>query len=456
MSEQENPLKQSFTQKNGLFLKITLIVCLTLLMLIPASMVRGLISDRTEIKTEAISEIGEKWGKEQTVIGPILTIPYKRIIKVQKSATNEYEFIEKINQIHILPDELKVNSHVIPQRLNRGIFEVAVYDSQTTFKGFFADFNPSSLGIAMNDLLLYQAFITVGISDIRGIDKQVILNWGNEDKPFSAGSEIMDKGLIRTGIHATTELENKGQLIKGADFSFDLNLKGSDHIYFTPVGKTTQVSMNSSWPSPSFNGTFLPNTDDKHISQEGFKTSWDIIDLNRSYPQQWTNQKHDIKASAFGVDFFIPADNYQRSERSIKYAILFIGLTFLVFFFVEIFNKKAIHPIQYTLVGLALCLFYTLLLSISEYTSFDIAYLLSSSLTLLLVAGYVKAVLKNTRFTLLLSGTLIVLYGFIFIIIQMENLALLTGSLGLFLILGFVMYFSRKIDWYKLNSEVKL
>lgn len=456
MSTNEELPKDSFGQKNALFIKLTFIAFVTLLLLIPSAMINNLISERKNTKFEAISEIGEKWGKEQTIIGPVLTIPFKKITKIRNTENSTEEFIERIHQIHILPESLSINSKIIPQRLYRGIFEVAVYDSQTAFKGSFSAFDPLSLGVQPHELMLDQAFISIGISDMRGIQNQVEMNFGTEESLFLSGAEVHDKELIPSGIHAPVTLSLNEKKTPNSEFSFDLNLKGSDHIYFTPVGKNTNAQVTSSWSSPSFNGEYLPEIDGKTVSGDGFKASWNIIDLNRNFPQNWTNQKQDIKAASFGVDLFIPADNYQRTERSIKYAILFISLTFLVFFFVEIMNNKSVHPVQYILVGLALCLFYTLLLAISEHSSFNIAYLFASILTLIAVAGYCHSILRNNQFTLLLSGVLAVLYGFIFVIIQLEDLALLAGSFGLFIILSLVMFFSRKIDWYSINQAIRI
>ncbi|MBO6524004.1 MAG: cell envelope integrity protein CreD [Balneolaceae bacterium] len=454
MSNQEELPKTPFGQKHALFIKLSFISAITLILLIPSAMIKGLITERKQTKSEAVAEIGEKWGKEQIITGPVLTIPYKDHLVLKNSDTEHVEIIERVKQLHILPESLFVNSKIIPQRLHRGIFEVAVYDSQTTFEGNFANFDPLTLDINPENLLLDKAFLSIGVSDMRGIQKQVQIAWDEKSISFQSGTEISNRELLGSGIHAPVVVSMDGNTMNTSKFLLNLELKGSDHVYFTPVGKTTHIQMASSWTSPSFSGEYLPETEGKIINDDGFKASWNIIDLNRDFPQAWTNQKQNIKASAFGVNLFIPADNYQRSERSIKYAILFIGLTFLVFFFVEIMNKRAVHPLQYILVGLALCLFYTLLLSISEHSSFNFAYILSAGMTLALVGGYTRAILKNTHFTLLLSGVLAMLYGFIFVVIQLEDLALLTGSLGLFLILGLVMYFSRKIDWYSLNEKM--
>jgi inner membrane protein len=219
------------------------------------------------------------------------------------------------------------------------------------------------------------------------------------------------------------------------------------------MGKVTDINMNSNWSNPSFNGAFLPDT--HKVDHNGFVANWNVLHLNRNFPQIWTSSHQTIEGSAFGVDLLLPVDNYQKSYRAIRYAILFIGFTFLVFFFIEVLNKIFIHPVQYILVGIALIVFYTLLLAISEHIRFNYAFVLSAVATLLLIGGYIRAILKSWKLTGLITGILSVLYSFIFVIIQLQDYALLIGSIGVFIILALTMYFSRKIDWYNLSLGTK-
>jgi len=172
------------------------------------------------------------------------------------------------------------------------------------------------------------------------------------------------------------------------------------------------------------------------------------LHLNRTYPQQWTDDSYYIDDSAFGVGLLFPVDQYQKSLRSAKYAIMFISLTFLVFFFTELLNKKRIHPIQYLLVGLGLSIFYSLLVSLSEHMSFNWAYLIAGVSIIGLITAYAHSIFKNLRLTAILSLILVILYLFLFTILQLQDYSLLLGSIGLFLTLAIVMYLSRKIDWY--------
>jgi inner membrane protein len=255
-----------------------------------------------------------------------------------------------------------------------------------------------------------------------------------------SATKISDSGV---SVMAPLDLKSA----KTYKFSFDLNLNGSQSLNFIPLGKETNINLASKWANPSFDGAFLP--DQRQVSKDGFTAQWKILSLNRNYPQSFSeSDSYSIKDSAFGVKFLVPIDQYQKITRSVKYAIMFIALTFLTFFFVEIFNKKRIHPIQYLLVGFALLVFYTLLLSISEHTNFNFAYILSSIATIILITLYSKAIFKNNFLSLLLGCILIILYGFMYVVLQLQDYALLMGSIGLFIVLAAVMYASRKIDWY--------
>ena len=220
-------------------------------------------------------------------------------------------------------------------------------------------------------------------------------------------------------------------------------LKGSSNINFIPVGKTTQVQMNGAWKSPGFIGSFTPqySSDDK-----GFSAKWEILHYNRNIPETWTdNELKSFGETSFGVNLVDTLDQYQQNMRSAKYSLMFIALTFVVFFFVEILTGKKIHPIQYLLVGIALILFYSLLLSVSEQINFGKAYLLASIATIGLIAAYAQSIFKNRMHTTILASFLGILYIFLYVVLQLEDLALLFGSAGLFVILGVIMYFSRKM-----------
>lgn len=433
--------------KRNLLFKTSVIIVIALLLLIPTSMIEGLIYERENTQKLAVQEVSSKWGEEQTITGPILSIPYYKYIKQYSKKDSLDKIIQIKEYIHFLPDELKVNSYLKPEKRYRGIYEIVVYNSNIEFSGKFNNIELNNVDIPVKDIMFDKAFVTIGINDLRGIEKQIELNWNQENISFNPGTVTTD--VIDSGINAEVKIENNDKT--SYEFNFKLDLKGSQLLHFIPVGKTSDFKMESIWNNPSFNGAFLP--DSRKVSALGFNAHWNIIHLNRNYPQVWIGSKHSVAESAFGVDLLLPIDNYQKSTRTIKYAILFIALTFMVFFFVEILNKKFIHPIQYILVGFALIIFFSLLLALSEHIKFNSAFIISAISTLILITGYVKAILKSNNLTFLISGILAILYTFIFVIIQLQDYALLIGSIGLFIILGIVMYFSRKIDWYNINMD---
>jgi len=237
------------------------------------------------------------------------------------------------------------------------------------------------------------------------------------------------------------------------NFTLLLTVRGSGKMYFSPVGKTTKVDLQANWPSPSFDGAFLPES--RTVKDSGFSASWQVLHLNRNFPQSWIlGSQYKIHDADFGVNLFLPVDGYLKSMRAIKYAILIIGLTFLLFYFIELLQHYPVHPLQYILIGIALCIFYTLLIALAEQLSFNVAYAIAASLTLGLVTVYARSVFRKASTALAVGGTLLTLYGFIYVIIQSEDQALLMGSLGLFIILAIVMYFSRKIKWDALGKAV--
>lgn len=435
--------------KNNIYYKVGTIIIITFLLLIPTSMIRSLIHEREYTQNEAIREVSSKWAESQTITGPFISIPYFRYVKEVSSSDSVEKIVQVKDYLHILPSQLKISGSIDPEKRYRGIYEIVVYDSKLDIQGSFNPLDFAALDIPVKNIQFDKAEFVIGINDLRGIEEQVELNWGTEKIYFNPG--VSSNDIAGSGINAALQLESADST--AYSFSLSVHLKGSQWIYFTPMGKVTDVELSSEWSNPSFNGAFLP--DKREVSVQGFKASWNILHLNRNFPQVWSGNRYSVEGSSFGIDLLLPVDNYQKSYRSIQYAILFIAFTFIVFFFIEVLNKIFIHPIQYILVGFSLIVFYTLLLSISEHMSYNLAFLISALSTLLLIAGYVKAILKSTPLTLLIAGILTVLYTFIFVIIQLQDYALLIGSIGVFVILGLVMYFSRKIDWYHLNLDDK-
>ncbi|OFY66126.1 MAG: hypothetical protein A3H98_12035 [Bacteroidetes bacterium RIFCSPLOWO2_02_FULL_36_8] len=431
--------------KTNIFFKISMIIVIALLLLIPATMIRSLVRERENTQEDAIKEVSSKWSEEQTLSGPFLSVPFYRYVK-EFSKTDSTEKIVRMKEyIHFLPTNLNMTGKIFPEKRTRGIYEIVVYNSTFTISGIFQKVKFTDLEIPLKDILFDKAFVSLGINDLRGIEKQIVLSWNNDSCLFNSGTVSYD--VVESGINAPVTISSGDS--SSYKFSFNMTLKGSQKLFFTPVGEITDISTSSTWNNPSFNGAFLPDT--RTVNDSGFSANWNILHLNRNFPQRWVGNKFETSSSSFGIDLLLPVDSYQKTTRSVKYALLFICFTFIVFFFVEVLNKIFIHPVQYILVGIALVIFFTLLLSISEHVTFNMAYIISGVSTLLLIAGYIKAILKSTLLTSLISGILFFLYSFIFVIIQLQDYALLIGSIGLFIILCLAMYFSRKIDWYNLK-----
>lgn len=429
--------------RRSVTIKLFSIFILMLLLLIPMSFVRSLIDERDAMRESAINEVTDKWAKEQHIYGPVLTIPFI------KQVLSEGEVKEVRTEAHILPSKIAVNGTVEPQSLHRGIYEVVVYDSELSFEGSFNDITRYLAELKGYEVNWEEAFLTINISDLRGIKEKVVVNWNGKDKTVDPGSNISP--LIKSGI-TIHNIFDKKPTDESFDFSFGLQLQGSQYMGFVPLGRETNIKLSSNWPDPSFTGSFLP--DERTVTDNGFSADYTILELNRNYPQFWigTRNIENVQKSSFGVDLLLPMNDYQKAMRSAKYALLAISLTFLTFFLIEIFNTREVHPFQYILIGLALVLFYTLLVSISEYTNFNIAYFISSISIISMIGLYAKSILKDIWQTIFLILILCATYTFVYITLQVQEYALLIGSIGLTSILAFTMFITRNINWYNLKT----
>ena len=447
--------------RNSVTLRLISIGILVLLLLIPTAMIESLIHERSRYRQDAIRNISGLWSRAQTLGGPILTIPYQVITISDDNRTRE-----STQYMHVLPDSLNIQVEVLPEKRSRGIYQAVVYQAQLLINGTFKPSSWSTLGVDSSQLLLNEAALSLGIPDMRGIREAITLEWDKKQYTFEPGVAAID--VLPSGVHTAVSLDEATDFIS---FRLSLNLDGSQSLQFLPVGRITQVNMTSPWPHPSFSGSFLP--DERRVDEQGFSAYWEVLHLNRNFPQAWKNSQFRFDLSTrlavepsadryalpndmvpthnsetFGVDLLQAVDTYQKSLRTVKYAIMFIALTFLIFFFTEIRHHRRIHPIQYILVGLALCLFFALLLAISEHVPFALAYIIASIATVGLIGVYVRGVLKDNKLTGLIILLLLLLYGFIFILLQLQDYALLVGSLALFAILAAVMYLSRQVNWY--------
>jgi inner membrane protein len=429
--------------RNSISIRLFIIAILVLIMMIPSAMISSLITERENRKNEAIHEITSKWANAQTVGGPVITVPYEEIVTPTESKKQSVT-----NFIQFLPDFLEIKSNINPETRYRGIYKAILYNTRINLTGQFSFSKLDNLNINPQQIKWGNAFIAVSISDMRGIKDIIQLNWNKQNLLLEPGIKG-GNNIFSSGVSIKLPLPNTNISQMVFPFSLQLNLNGSEELNFLPLGRKTLVQITSPWTDPSFDGAFLPES--RKIDKKAFTAKWKILDLNRNYPQQWVGEidNEDITNSKFGVKLFSQVTEYTKTTRTIKYLFMFVGLTFLVFFLVEVFNKKRIHPIQYLLIGLSLCIFYVLLLSISEHLNFEWAYLIASFGITALIAFYVKSVLGTRILTLVTALLLMILYGFMYVLLQNQDYALLLGSIGTFIIMTVVMYLSRNVDWYK-------
>lgn len=433
--QQENNL--SFWQKQKILIKGLLIGFLVLMLLIPTFFISSLVQERANRSNDVKREIAAQWGAEQEISGPVIAIPYWEYIKNDKNKVSKVK-----SHAFFLPNKLNIHGQLSPEIKHRSIFEMVVYNSSLNINGNFNSLDYSKLKIPQEDLILSEAQILFGLSDFQGINEEIQMTWKDQKIILNAGMPA--NKLIDKGLSAPINL-SLNDLTSTTPFDMKLKLRGSEGLFFLPFGKTTKVSLKANWPNPSFEGS-SPNS---VLSDSSFDADWTMLSINREYPQQWREfDSYNVSSSSFGVNLLQPVNHYSKNERSVKYGILIILLTFVVYFFIEILQKKNAHAIQYVLVGFALCIFYTLLLSFSELVGFNWAYLISAGATVALLGTYTTSVFQSAKSGLIFSAFLSGLYVFIFSLIQLQDRALLFGSIGLFIILAIVMFVSRKINWH--------
>ncbi|MGJ8549053.1 cell envelope integrity protein CreD [Winogradskyella wichelsiae] len=443
------PNKFSQWLKTSITARMMMVGALILVLLIPLSYVNILISERSYRQKDVVNEINQKWGNEVLIYGPIIKLPYKSYSETstfnEKTKTYLKETKTLINYAYIFPEKLHVDAAVKSKTMYLGNFESAVFTSDMALTGRYHPINLEGKGIKNEDIIWEKSSILFKTSNLKGIKNEmaIVIN----DKSYAFETSYNENSSLNNLDELETAFLNE-DLLKG-DFNFNMNVTydGSKQIQVIPVGKTTTMEMTSNWADPGFIGNYSPDDETRSITKDGFKVDWKVLAINRAFSQQYLNQVPSLSQFAFGTKFVVLVDEYQKSERSAKYGFLVIGLTFLIFFLIQTMSKIHIHAFQYLMIGLALIMFYTLLVSISEHSNFLKAYLIAGVSVILLITLYSKSMLKNFKFSALIGLSLTALYAFIYVIIQLENYALLVGSVGLFLILAIVMFVSRKIDW---------
>jgi inner membrane protein len=453
--------------QESIMIKLISIGFLVLILLIPGAWIESLIFERQQRADEAINEVSSKWSASQTISGPVLVVPFVKRDIIDKGKDG-VEITEHTEKAFFLPELLNINGTVAPETRHRGIFDVVVYTTDLGLKSEFKYPDFKALNINEKDVMWKDAYLAFGITDLRGISENPTFKAGDSsltaepssnlgistakstsDADYTDYTSSSYSNFSNSGIVARLGWTSKEDFRK--DVTTNLSLKGSKSLSFVPAGKTTKVELSGNWKDPSFDGNFIPES--HTITDEGFTANWNILHFNRPFAQQWVESGQHLSGSEFGVRLLVPVDQYQKSIRTAKYSALIILLTFIALFLVEITQKIRIHPFQYILIGAALTIYYTLLLSISEHLGYNNAYLVASGATVILVALYSTTFLNSSKLVVIFSILLVIFYAFIFVIIQEQDYALLIGSIGLFFIIAVLMYFSRKIRWYKTDDR---
>ncbi len=421
--------------------KLLFIGLLVIVLLIPLGMIESQIAERGRRADEAAREVANSWGGYQTIGGPILVFA-RETARPPSLLANESE-----GELYALPSRLTVDVVAESQALTRGIYEIPIYTASVRMSGSLAapaGFDGSS-SPRWDDALL-----SVPVSDPRSIREPVTITVGDTTAEFAAGGERV-AGLGPQLVVPMSELGIEA-LDGEIEFEMAFRIGGTAKLMFLPFGDSTTVTLQADWPSPSFGGGYLPDT--RSVSSSGFDASWSVLSLGRGYPSVWSRSDlaelaiaRRIWASAFGVDLIVPIGVHQASLRAVKYAVLFLSLTFLAFFMFELFTPIRLHAVQYLLVGLANSLFYLLLIAFAEHAGFIVAYVVSAVPSISLIGGYSAAVLGSNRRALPVVALLTLIYGYLFLVLRLEDYALVSGSIGLFFVLACGMYATRRIDW---------
>lgn len=444
-----------------LFMKIVIIALLTLALMIPLLMTGNLVYERQQRQAEVVADIAASYAGAQQITGPVLALPWTRVLTKQIPATAATPAINKEERstgVHYLfPGELNVNGELGSDVKSRGLFHARVYQWNGRLGGHFELPSDSPLGaLREGETVTWGTpYLAMGLDDPRGIIGQPTLKWGGRNVAFERGSRLKTR---ERGIHAPLPAWAPGQGGK-VDFSIELGVRGTERIAFVPVGDANHFELRSDWPHPSFGGRYLPDPESQHIGEDGFRAVWTVSALAAEAAQQLRDaEAHCGSGCALMLDtleirLIEPIAIYSLSDRALKYSHLFIVLTFAAFFIFEALKRLTIHPIQYLLVGLALALFFLMLISLSEHLDFALAYALSAAACCALIAVYLAAVLASRMRGMAFGAALGTLFGALYFLLRSEDNALMLGSLLLFGLLAAAMLTTRRVDWYALGMN---
>lgn len=432
-------------------LRLMALASLALSLQIPIGMIDNTIAERRMRRAEAIEDVTKTWGGRQVVRGPFLVVPYVRrwSERVSEGKVEKTVVREAAGRRYVLPESLDVEGSLATEVRRRGIFDVPLYVANLALRGEIAlpetsDF-PEDTAIIHWDRMT----LALGVSDPRAIRENPTLQWAERDTVLEPGAGAAS--ILDAAVHGVVGMAPAAAPGARVPFAMTLAIAGSDGIGVLPAGSDTEVRLASPWPDPSFDGAYLPVA--RTVRQTGFDATWEVLRLARTFPPAWDDGAVTLAAldeTLLGVRLLSPLDAYTTTDRTVKYELLFITLTFGAFFLIEVMAKLRVHPVQYLLVGLALCLFYLLLLSLAEHVGFGVSYAVASLAIAGLVTGYSRSVLGSRARSAAVAAVVGGLYAYLFVLVRIQDFALLVGSIGLFVVLAIVMFLTRRIDWYRL------
>lgn len=437
-------------ESGSVTLKAVVIGAIVLLLLVPLAMLRGLVSERAALREQAYARVAEGWGGNIVVGGPMLIVPTQRAV-VERVDNKDITRVVR-SDLYLLPARLdmKIDLELQEEARYVGIYAVPVYLADIRLTGEF-DYESlrALVGKPAADVQYFwhQSRLLLPMSQVRSLREVTQASFAGRQVKLGPGRPAVYRG-IETPVDLTA-------LIEGAPsaFEFHATIAGSRDLSMLPLGSTTTLQLHSNWPHPSFHGAFLPA--EHTITAAGFDARWQVLELNRSYAQAWSEfdvNEASLTESAFGVGLYQTVDVYQRGERAVKYALLFIALTFLTFFAWEQVTRNPLHPLQYLLIGLALSIFYLLLIALSEHISFAAAYVTAAAALVVLIGVYLAGALRSSIRGGVAGVAMSGVYALLYALVLSEDYALLLGAIVLFAALAAVMLVTRRIDWYRLGS----
>jgi inner membrane protein len=431
--------------------KFFLIGFLILLLTIPLALIWFLVSEREGRRNEVKAELAQHFGAEQRIVGPLLIVPYS-VRVVRGHADKPVEDIEQRFAV-FLPDDFSVDGSTKSEIRSRSIYDVTLYTARVKLSGRFPTpdmrlVDPQATSVRWRD-----SFLSLMISDVSGLRESAALTLdGNRSIPFEPSNGLPNSGASGLNIRLFPADVTTDQPPAAFSFSSELVFNGSSTLTFAPVGRETRIALTGNWPHPSFTGAFLPQTHD--ISNDGFTAGWRIPHLARSIPQSWyvgAAQAGNVHARLWpalsGVDFYAPVDYYDLVNRAAKYGLMFLAVAFAAVFVLELTSGRRVHAVQYVFVGVAMILFYILLLSLAEHIGFPAAYLAASAATGGMLSLYVGMSLRSVARGFIMLCVFLILYGLLYLILRLQDYAMLAGAVAGFVMLTITMFATLRVNW---------